>query len=163
MPPKRLLALLYENVTVFRVSKSLISFWASLADETEYKLSRRGDGTPFKVLYDEAPYERGSFFRLQVNERVGVLLVEVFKRVGNLSFGSVKWPNGLNRWTPSQARGNVLFLDLFLFKFGCNVLKGYVKGVPFISDTKGVPFPWKMVYKRVRVGPRAEPAHTKIC
>ena len=86
-----------------------------------------GDGTPFKVLYDEAPYERGSFFSLQVNERVGVLLVEVFKRVGNLSFGSVKWPNGLNRWTPSQARGNVLFLDLFLFKFGCNVLNEVCK------------------------------------
>ena len=37
------------------------------------------------------------FFRLQVYERLGILLVEVFERVGNLSFGSVKWPKGPNR------------------------------------------------------------------
>ena len=33
------------------------------------------------------PPERGAFFRLQVYERVGVLLVEVYKRVGK----SVIW------------------------------------------------------------------------
>ena len=65
---------------VSRVSKSSISFWASSADETEYKLSPRGAGTPFKTLYGEALPERGTtFFRLQVRERVGILLVEVFK------------------------------------------------------------------------------------
>ena len=65
---------------VFRVSKSSISFWASSADETEYKLSPQGVGTPFKTLYGEALPERGTtFFRLQVRERVGILLVEVFK------------------------------------------------------------------------------------
>ena len=41
----------------------------------------------FKVLYWEAPPERGTFFRLQVSERVGILLVEVFQRVGK----SVIW------------------------------------------------------------------------
>ena len=41
-----------------------------------------GGGTPFKVLNGEAPPERGTFFMLQVYERVGILLVEVFYRVG---------------------------------------------------------------------------------
>ena len=38
--------------------------------------------TPFNGLYGEAPPERGIFSRLQVYERVGILLVEVYKRVG---------------------------------------------------------------------------------
>ena len=60
----------------------MVSFWTSSADETEYKLSLGGGGgTPFRVLYGEALSERGTFFRLQVYERVGILLVEVFKRV----------------------------------------------------------------------------------
>ena len=45
-----------------------------------YKLSPGGNF--LKVLYGEGPPERGTFFRLQVYERVGILLVEVFKRVG---------------------------------------------------------------------------------
>ena len=40
-------------------------------------------------MYGEAPSERGIIFRLQVYERAGISLVEVYKRVGNLSFGSV--------------------------------------------------------------------------
>ena len=40
-------------------------------------------GTPYDGLYGEAPPERDTFFfRLQVYERVGILLVEVYKRVG---------------------------------------------------------------------------------
>jgi len=39
-------------------------------------------GTPYNGLHGEAPPERGTFFRLQVYERVGTLLVEVYKRVG---------------------------------------------------------------------------------
>ena len=42
----------------------------------------RGWGTPYNALYWEAPPERGTFFRLQVYARVGILLVEVYKRVG---------------------------------------------------------------------------------
>ena len=34
--------------------------------------------------------ERGTFFRLHVYERVRISLVEVYKRVGNQSFWSVK-------------------------------------------------------------------------
>ena len=39
-------------------------------------------GTPYDGLYREAPPERGTFFRLQVYERVGILLVELYKRIG---------------------------------------------------------------------------------
>ena len=40
-----------------------------------------GGGNSNNGLYGEAPPKRGTFFRLQV-ERVGILLVEVYKRVG---------------------------------------------------------------------------------
>ena len=46
-----------------------------------------GGGTPYDGLYGEAPPERGIFFRPQVYERVGISLVEVYKRVGK----SVTW------------------------------------------------------------------------
>ena len=41
-----------------------------------------GGGTPYDGLYGEAPPERAIFFRLQVYERVGISLVEEYKRVG---------------------------------------------------------------------------------
>ena len=44
-------------------------------------------GTPYNGLYGEAPPERGTFFRLQAHERVGILLFEVYQRVGK----SVIW------------------------------------------------------------------------
>ena len=44
------------------------------------------------VLYREAPPKKGTIFRRQVYERVEISLVEVYGRVGNLSFQSVKSP-----------------------------------------------------------------------
>ena len=42
-----------------------------------------GEGsTLYSGLYVEAPPERGTFFRPKVYERVVILLVEVYKRVG---------------------------------------------------------------------------------
>ena len=46
-----------------------------------------GEGTSYDGLCREASPERGIFFRLLVNERVGILLAEVYKRVGK----SVIW------------------------------------------------------------------------
>ena len=54
-----------------------------------------GGGTPYDSLFGEAPPGRGTLFRLKVYERVGILLVEVYKRVRNVSFGSLKAPKGL--------------------------------------------------------------------
>ena len=56
-----------------------------------------GGVLPIFGPYGEASPERGTFFRLQVYKTVGILLVEVYKRLGNLSFGSVKGPKGPNR------------------------------------------------------------------
>ena len=42
--------------------------------------SQAGGGTPYDDLCGEAQPKRGMFFRLQVYKRVGILLVEVYKR-----------------------------------------------------------------------------------
>ena len=41
-----------------------------------------GGGTPYNGLYGEAPPERGTFFRLEGCERVGISRVQVWVRVG---------------------------------------------------------------------------------
>ena len=41
-----------------------------------------GEGESYDRLYDEAPPERGTFLRVQLNHRVGVFLVEVYEGVG---------------------------------------------------------------------------------
>ena len=55
-------------------------------------------GTPYNGLYGEAPPESGTFLRLQVYERVGILLVDVQKcnEIGHLGLWKIlKGPNGL--------------------------------------------------------------------
>ena len=42
----------------------------------------RGRGTSYNGLYGEAPPERGTFFTLQVYERVEISRVQVYERVG---------------------------------------------------------------------------------
>ena len=46
-------------------------------------------------LYEEAPPEREHLFQASGIWKGGILLVKVYKRVGNLSFGSVKGSKGL--------------------------------------------------------------------
>ena len=41
-----------------------------------------GGDIPYNGLYGEAPPERGTFFRLEVCERVGISRVQVWERVG---------------------------------------------------------------------------------
>ena len=56
-------------------------------------VSRGGGGTSYNGLYGEAPPERGTFFRLQVYERVVISQVEVYKRVGKSGhLGILKGP-----------------------------------------------------------------------
>ena len=40
-----------------------------------------GRVTPYNGLYGKAPHERGTFFSLQVNEMVGISLVDVYQWV----------------------------------------------------------------------------------
>ena len=57
-------------------------FLIAAASTTFFAILRgRGGCTPYNGLYGEAPPERGTFFRLQVYERVGILLVVVYERV----------------------------------------------------------------------------------
>ena len=52
-----------------------------------------GGGTPYNGLYGEAPPGKGTFFRPQIYERVGISQNEVHKRVrGNRSFRYLKGP-----------------------------------------------------------------------
>ena len=70
-------------ITMIRIGNYLLTRFHGGGGEG----GREGEGTPYNGPYGEAPPERGTFFRLQVYERVGISLVEVFKRVGK----SVIW------------------------------------------------------------------------
>ena len=52
-----------------------------------------GGGATYNGLNGEAPPERGTLFRLQVKKRVGISLIEVYKRVGKSVISFCK--NGL--------------------------------------------------------------------
>ena len=49
---------------------------------TPFAVDPRGGGTPYNGLYGEALPERGTFFTLQVYDKVGISRVEVYERVG---------------------------------------------------------------------------------
>ena len=51
---------------------------------------------PIMACTERLP-RKGYFFRLQVYERGGISLFEVYQKKGNMLFGSVKGPNGPNR------------------------------------------------------------------
>ena len=57
-----------------------------------------GGGTPYKGLYRGAQPGRGTFFRLQVYEREGILLVEVDKRAGKSVISVCERAQMPNRW-----------------------------------------------------------------
>ena len=63
------------NILVFR------PFQLQQKEKTNSGYNPGGGDTPYNGLYGEAPPERGTFFRLQVYKRVGILQVEVYKRV----------------------------------------------------------------------------------
>ena len=62
-----------------------------------YSWSPGERGTHYNGLYRKAPPERGTFFRLQVYERVGVSLAELYERVGKFVIFSLKKPIKANK------------------------------------------------------------------
>ena len=81
---------------------------------SSYKLPPGGGDNAYDGLYGQAPPERGIFFRLQVYERGGISLGEVYKRLGK----SVIWvcertqrAEQMN-FMALKSRDNVLFLWL---------------------------------------------------
>ena len=67
----------------------MFSFFNTRLSTSRHKRGVGGGGgrTPSNSLYEEGPPERGTFFRLQVYDRVEILLFEVYGRVGR----SVIW------------------------------------------------------------------------
>ena len=47
-----------------------------------YPMNKIDISTFFLKLYEDAPPQRGTFFRLQVYKRVRILLVEIYERGG---------------------------------------------------------------------------------
>ena len=113
-------------------------------------------GTPYSGLYGEAPPESGTFFRLQVNKRVGISKVEVYKRVEKLSFSYLIGP------LIKTFRLDVPYgcISLFIKHYMKMTASRYVKGVSFLNKRyiKGVPFLPKWYIKGQRVGPRGGPS-----
>ena len=76
----------FANVVISRVmSSSLYSLSAAAYPASvkgRYLLDPGGGGTPYNGLYGKTRPERGTFFTLQVYERVGISRVEVYERVG---------------------------------------------------------------------------------
>ena len=84
-----------------------------------------GRDTPYNGLYGEAPPERGTFFRLQVYEREGILLVKVYESVGK-SVISVpkKAQKGLQSYSKALKKSRKLsgFVIYSYFKFSAFTL-----------------------------------------
>ena len=59
------------------------------------KRTREGGGDLYNGPYGEAPPKRKTLFRLQVYKRVGIYWLKYIKGYENLSFRSVKRPEGL--------------------------------------------------------------------
>ena len=73
---------------LFSISRRLVFFFYQTAFYLDAQ-TRRGGGELPLIVYtsEEGPPERGTFFRLQVYDRVEILLFEVYGRVGR----SVIW------------------------------------------------------------------------
>ena len=65
--------------------------------------------------------ERGTFFRLKVHERVGILLFEVDERVGKSVIWVVTGPKKTDRWILwlYKVEKTFNFFDWFPFKWEC--------------------------------------------
>ena len=99
-------------------------------------------GTPYDSLYVEALPERDTIFRLQVYERVGILLVEAYERLGKSANYKVFKGHLIKIFRTDAPYGCIkIFSTLHIMKRRLHVIR-YVKGVPFFNRmfTKSVPF-----------------------
>ena len=130
------------------------------------------------VLPITAPPERGTFFRLQLYERVGILLVVVYERVGKSVISVCEMPKRPNRWILWIIKSGKRYIFVIDSYWNDNAFtavqkemqssyQGMWKGFHLSKKnyTKGLRFSRKMVYKRVRVGFHlgAEPPRVNIC
>ena len=58
-------------------------YWEAVRVSANLQTHSPGEwGTSYNAMCGQAPPERGTFFRLQVHERVGISRIEVYERVG---------------------------------------------------------------------------------
>jgi len=69
------------------VTKRLSALWSP---SLYPPVSLPGEDSLYNDLYGEAPPKRGTFFRPQMYERVGILRDEVYERVGKCAFSVCK-------------------------------------------------------------------------
>ena len=135
--------------------------------------SRGGGGSPYKGPIRGGSARKGIFFRLQVNEREGISLVEVYKN-GRENCHLRLW-NRANSWILRlyKAEKAFYFCDWFLFKRqwaysswrGCKVLnKVWERGTIFNRKCmKGVPFRQKWYIKGWTVEPYGIASPNNMC
>ena len=70
---------IFKTLKLFQI---FVSHFVRISERGSKRHRPGGGGTPYNDLYGEAPLKRGTFFRLQVYERVGISQVKVYKRVG---------------------------------------------------------------------------------
>ena len=74
-----------EKISVFKQKGYVWTRAQSNSLKRVWRVAYIPGDAPNNGLYGKALPERGIFLRLQVYERVGILLVEVYKRVGKKS------------------------------------------------------------------------------
>ena len=91
-----------SEMTPYTCYKSTSHKWSVKVREASFNV--RGSapwGTPYNGLYGEAPPERGIFFRRQVYERVGILLLvkvyEMGRKICHLGLWKGPIPGRVNR------------------------------------------------------------------
>ena len=103
----------HKKWTFFRLLCTCKKF-SSIFWQTDKLHFESSEGTPYDSLYWDPSPDRGVFFRLQMHERVGISLVEVYKRVEKYVIWTSK--RGTKRLTDEfvalKSRENVPFLWL---------------------------------------------------
>ena len=89
--------------------------------------------SPDNGLYGEALPKRGTFFRLQVYERVGILFVEVYRRVGKSVI-----------WVCERAQGDNRYINFYGFiksrKSSIFVIDSYLNDNAFTAVKRDAKF-----------------------
>ena len=71
----------YKSITSSIASESSFCLLVLCIFSLQFNITPRGGDTPDDGLYRGVPPSRGTFLRLQVYERVGMSLVEIYQRV----------------------------------------------------------------------------------
>ena len=91
--------------------------------------SRGGGGTPYNGLYGETPPEKSTLFRLQVYERVEILQVEVYERIGKSVISICKVQMVNRSWH---------FMAVKKTRKGCDLVCIHNLKIKYLQQLKGI-------------------------